>query len=354
MLLNQDHITTTNNSGATTVCGHCGVSDALLLHSIRHRGNFLRLCATCVLRLHPHSFCPTCFSTVLNYSSADVTPQCPYVCPLCNNKTPNSKIFEVKKVNELNVNCFDGFGDDMVMSVNGVVIDEKAARVLLAAATISSNSMCKAALAAKSEAERRAREAVNTRKRAKYALEHMAVVVAKEKLKMMKTREGTGMEGNAGGVMERMDSYSRDGVGNRGGGVLGGARSLEKDSVVGNLERLERCSNGVLAREINAVECREEGSGGIRPPSMVVVAPSCSNGATMDVDERWDTSLGPGLDVGDSGAEGHDGGSVGVMSSNPDQLNQSPQGNAVSNNDVVLHPPTEDQLQGVEDGHPER
>ena len=62
-------------------------------------------------------------------------------------------------------------------------IDKKTGKVLLAAAKIAAASMSKAAVAARVEAEKRAKDAANTRKRAREALEHVAFLVAKEKLK---------------------------------------------------------------------------------------------------------------------------------------------------------------------------
>lgn len=57
------------------------------------------------------------------------------------------------------------------------------ARVLLAAARIAASSMGKAAVVARAEAERRAKEAAFTRKRAREALEHVAYLVGKDKSK---------------------------------------------------------------------------------------------------------------------------------------------------------------------------
>lgn len=62
-------------------------------------------------------------------------------------------------------------------------LDRDSARVLLAAARFSAFSMGKAAVSARNEAERRAKEAAYTRKRAREALEHVAYLVGKEKAK---------------------------------------------------------------------------------------------------------------------------------------------------------------------------
>ncbi|KAL6964579.1 hypothetical protein U1Q18_035630 [Sarracenia purpurea var. burkii] len=175
-----------------TVCGNCGYEERRLLHHVRHRGIFRRLCTSCVLRLHPQSFCPTCFlvydrfpppsndtitctkcysSSHSNCIAANAAAS-PYICPPCSN--PNAQIFDAKKVKD-----GEGEGGD----ANCREIDKKAAKVLLAAARIAAASMSKAAVAARAEAERRAKEAAFTRKRAREALEHVAFLVAKEKLK---------------------------------------------------------------------------------------------------------------------------------------------------------------------------
>ncbi|KAJ8572748.1 hypothetical protein K7X08_009259 [Anisodus acutangulus] len=59
----------------------------------------------------------------------------------------------------------------------------KAAKVLLTAAKIAAGTVNKAALAARVEAERRAKEAAFTRKRAREALEHVAYLAARDKMK---------------------------------------------------------------------------------------------------------------------------------------------------------------------------
>ncbi|KAL7237722.1 hypothetical protein ACSBR2_003927 [Camellia fascicularis] len=180
-----------NDYTTTTVCGNCGTAEQRrLLHHVRHRGIFRRLCTTCVLRLHPHSFCPTCFliydlsptpsndtvSCFKCYSSShsrcvSPNPPKPYICPLCAN--PNLPIFTLKKVEDEVGKGGDG---------NCQEIDLKAAKVLLVAARIAAASMSKAAVTARAEAERRVKEAAFTRKRAREALEHVGFLFAKDKL----------------------------------------------------------------------------------------------------------------------------------------------------------------------------
>ncbi|KAG9130643.1 hypothetical protein Leryth_011900 [Lithospermum erythrorhizon] len=254
-----------DNNPATTVCGNCGGGERRLLHHIHHRGSFRRLCTTCVLLLHPQSFCPTCF-TVYNHPSsppnANVTctncysvshascvgptRQHPYTCPMCCATSNKAPIFVLKNVTDLiSKGSRRGAHDFFTCpnDENGVVIDLNAARILVAAATISSLSMRKAEMAAKFEAGRRAKEAAEATKRAKHALQHMAAVVSYDE--KMKKNEGSRIEvpvvqfrGNVGGGMERTqrrDRYSHD----------GGGGSLERNRVLGNLERLKRSSNGI-------------------------------------------------------------------------------------------------------------
>ncbi|XP_016512251.1 uncharacterized protein LOC107829290 [Nicotiana tabacum] len=176
-----------------TACGNCGVEERCFLHHVRHRGIFRRLCTNCVLRLNTQSFCPTCLLvydpspppssssnglvscqkcySLSHNSCVGLNPPHPYVCPLCVN--PNSPVFTLKK------------GNDVVGVVNedAMVIDKQAARVLLTAARIAAGTMNKAAVAAKVEAERRAKDAAFTRKRAREALDHVAYLDARDKMK---------------------------------------------------------------------------------------------------------------------------------------------------------------------------
>lgn len=99
-----------------------------------------------------------------------VNPAHPYLCPLCVN--PNTPIFSLKKGKDVGLDNEDSR-----------VVDMKAAKVLLTAGKIAAGTVNKAALAARVEAERRAKEAAFTRKRAREALEHVAYLTARDKLK---------------------------------------------------------------------------------------------------------------------------------------------------------------------------
>ncbi|KAK4378791.1 hypothetical protein RND71_000653 [Anisodus tanguticus] len=177
-----------------TTCGNCSVEERWFLHNVRHRGIFRRLCTNCVLRLHTQSFCPTCYfvynpnpppsqnglvSCVKCYSYSHNScvgpnPPHPYLCPLCVN--PNILLFNLKKGKDVGLDSNEG-------ARNSRVVDMKAAKVLLTAAEIAAGTVNKAALAARVEAERRAKEAAFTRKRAREALEHVAYLTARDKMK---------------------------------------------------------------------------------------------------------------------------------------------------------------------------
>ncbi|KAL6008839.1 hypothetical protein ACLOJK_022065 [Asimina triloba] len=159
-----------DRASAAVGCG-CGSSDHLL-HSIRHRGAFLRLCTACVLRFHLGSFCPVCLHLFDRSppSNSIQCSKCPsfshsacvrratapsYVCSCCVN--PNYLVIDFR------------------------ALDLKSAKALVAAAQIASLSMSRAAAAARFEAERKARESAVARKRAKEALDRVTLVALRRK-----------------------------------------------------------------------------------------------------------------------------------------------------------------------------
>ncbi|KAJ4968732.1 hypothetical protein NE237_015433 [Protea cynaroides] len=174
-------------------CSGCGSEERWLLHNIRHRGTIRRVCTSCVLKLHPGLFCPHCFefyegsldtlhgrvmclkcSSVSHLACAGSENACQYVCPSCLN--PSMSFFDVSASTMKS----KGTNGEPVPAGGHGVIDQKLAKVLLAAARIAASSMSKAAAAARVEAERRVKEAVSTRKKAKEAL---AFLMANEKEK---------------------------------------------------------------------------------------------------------------------------------------------------------------------------
>ncbi|CAA0816563.1 Unknown protein [Striga hermonthica] len=273
-----------------TACGNCGAEERRLLHHVRHRGIFRRLCTSCVLRLHPQSFCPTCFQVYPPTPSLDAIATCfkcyssshshcvrpggptPYVCPLCLH--PNTRIFKLKSAKEANAG--EATEDCRVM-------DRDAAKKLLAAAKIASMSMNKAAIAAKVEAERRAKEAAYTRKRAKEALEYVAHLVMKEKQR----KEGAGPVGPSCMRMGREINNVNVSSGYRiwnAGGDLGQTVTVDGRIVVssGNADMADNSGLPVAA----GLKGNEKMRGGISGqgvgPGLRVVA----NRVAMDVDDK--------------------------------------------------------------------
>lgn len=218
---------------------------------------------------------------------------------------PNSPIFTLKKAKDLGIEGPEGAGGN-----NGEyrVIDKKAAKVLLAAARIAAVSMSKAAVAARAEAERRAKEAAFTRKRAREALEHVAYLVAKEKLKKKEFAA-------AAATPTPVEVL---GAATRGGGV--------RVTNAGNVERVDG-SNDVLAA-LNAVELREgEKNGDLKADNVIDVVP-------MDVEENGSVQL----TAEKSGNIDHVEGRGGVMENS-------------SNGDAVVLP-AEDQVRHAEKSPP--
>lgn len=361
-----------SSSTHSTSCGNCGLEEKRLLHHIRHRGNFRRLCTTCVLRLHTQCFCPTCFAVYPSsppsassdfvtcfkcYSSSHAScvgsnVPSPYICPLCVN--PNSQIFLLKKVkdsNSENSQASNGKG-----GANGEyrVIDKKAAKILLAAAKIASVSMNKAAVAAREEAVRRAKEAAIARKRAREALEHVAYLVAKEKARKKEPGatadvSGAGASaggGRIGGALERGDNLGHLGssmsgrVGNPNGRVMGVGMAGEERQRLNNLGRVDR-SNEVLAA-LNAVELRE----GNKMTEIKAESPALGkppNGVVpMDVEEN------PVLVDGESIRDDLVAGSRNGRSGN---LDHGGQGDNVSHRSVV-NPAVEDRVKNRDINQP--
>ncbi|KAJ7973210.1 DNA-binding protein [Quillaja saponaria] len=178
--------TATNNT--KTECNNCGSKNCWVLHSVQLRSIDRRLCTSCVLRLHPSSFCPFCFEFYENPLSSTSSassyrylscikcsslahvqclpsptlPPSSFLCPPCTK--PNFSFFDIDNPNA------NSNGN------SNRVIDKKMALVLLCAAKIACASMNKAVNTAKIKADRNAREAAVARKRAKDALEHLAVI----------------------------------------------------------------------------------------------------------------------------------------------------------------------------------
>ncbi|XP_042513034.1 uncharacterized protein LOC122087965 [Macadamia integrifolia] len=177
-------------------CSACGSQERWLLHNIRHRSIQRRVCTCCVLKLHPGSLCTHCFevyegslpslherltclkcSSVSHLACVGLENARQYVCPSCVN--PSLLFFDVGGSNKKS----KGTNGEPVLAGGQGVIDQKLAKVFLAAARIAASSMTKAAATSRIEAERRVKEAAFTRKRAKEALERVVFLMEKEKQK---------------------------------------------------------------------------------------------------------------------------------------------------------------------------
>ncbi|KAK9136561.1 hypothetical protein Sjap_007155 [Stephania japonica] len=174
-------------------CTNCSCQERWLLHNVRLREVYHRLCTSCVLKLHPGLFCPVCFevyeggslpvdrvmclrcSSVPHSSCVAKEVASCYICPPCLN--PNFVFFSS---GSLSLGCRNVKGETFGGGDRGA-IDVKTAKVLVAAAHIASISMSKAAGVAKMEAEKKVREAASARKRARDALQRVSDLAFAEK-----------------------------------------------------------------------------------------------------------------------------------------------------------------------------
>ncbi|MCL7044939.1 hypothetical protein MKW94_019354 [Papaver nudicaule] len=187
-----------NKPNQNSECSNCNSKQKWVLHNIRHRGDIRKFCTSCVLKIHPGLFCPNCFEVYETSNLSSAVPitssndrvmclKCPsvvhldcvskdivnrYACPTCLNPS------------------FDFLDSGKPPSNSGGrVIDLNKAKVYLAAATISSVSMARAAFTLRVEAEKRVKEAASARKIAKDVLENLNVVEMEEKEKKEKNVE---------------------------------------------------------------------------------------------------------------------------------------------------------------------
>uniref|UniRef100_A0A1D1XKM8 Transcription factor bHLH131 n=1 Tax=Anthurium amnicola TaxID=1678845 RepID=A0A1D1XKM8_9ARAE len=208
------------NPGAGCGGEGCVAWDPWPVHHIRHRGSLCRLCTSCVLRYHPGSFCPKCFELV-DSPGGRLSPQqppgivhcnsCPsvchaaclsdadkaasYVCPSCANPSGYSYFpvdcdrdgdGDASGSPSKKVRVADGGGGEEKLQAEGQrhrTVDRESAKVLLCAARLASASMNRAVAFARSEAERKAKDAVVARKKAKEMLEKALTAAKREREK---------------------------------------------------------------------------------------------------------------------------------------------------------------------------
>uniref|UniRef100_A0A7N0U8Y8 Uncharacterized protein n=1 Tax=Kalanchoe fedtschenkoi TaxID=63787 RepID=A0A7N0U8Y8_KALFE len=249
-------------------CGNCSFKDRWLLHYVRLRGEHRRLCTSCVLKLHPGSFCSTCFELFegsVPHHERVICQKCPsithtscvpnsdnvgksYTCPPCSDSS--FAFFDVKRNSDQRLE-----------------IDLKSSKVLLCAARIAAESMTRAVNMAEADAFRRVKEATVSRKRAKEALEEICAMVSRDKARKLREDSSAGGSADRNGV----GSSSRDrivagssapGSGNVGlqskpmnrGLVLG---SSGNSNIVRGDDKRGKSSNGDVGRNLPS------GNGGI-------------------------------------------------------------------------------------------
>ncbi|OWM63245.1 uncharacterized protein LOC116192797 [Punica granatum] len=213
-----------HSPAASAHCGECGggssAEERWLLHNVRHKATYRRLCTHCVLNCFRGHFCPVCLDV---FDPIDSPPRpnqrvmclnCPSIshlscatsnsgghpfqCPSCSN--PNFSFFTLRTVPasnkrikpEAEADCSLGGGRDGDIQ-DRRAIDKESAKALVAAARIAAATMSKAAHTARIEAERRVKEAALARKRAREALERVAFLSLKEKERELKVTANGGL-----------------------------------------------------------------------------------------------------------------------------------------------------------------
>ncbi|KAL9248444.1 hypothetical protein AKJ16_DCAP00546, partial [Drosera capensis] len=296
--MNHQFPTTTTTTNSPNSCSNCYIDDRFLLHNVRLRGTHRRLCTSCVLKLHPCSFCPHCF-LIFDNNNPQIpqpnianrgilrclkcpseshsncvpahVPKSPFLCPPCSN--PTFKFFDLRGGKS---NGGDG----------EVGIDERAAKVLVAAARIAADSMRKAAGLARVEAERRVKEAAVARKRAREALERIVQLSAREGERGIRNGVSEGVRHVDGSVMENgsreknavvaplpMDVKGSDcALELKKEGLIGGGISQDiNSSVIGRIDEGSEVENSKVHMDVDAAVSRSmDGSNGVSPLGKVV------------------------------------------------------------------------------------
>ncbi|KAG6478975.1 hypothetical protein ZIOFF_062425 [Zingiber officinale] len=156
----------------------CGVRDTWLLHHVRHRTVFCRLCTNCVLRYHPGCFCASCFDLLLDGGACPVVrcSRCPSVSHAACLPDPAGPFFCSS--------CSDAGSSATYFPLGAEKsVDLKSAKVLLAAAQLAAASMSRAASSSRADSDRKVKEAAIATKRAREALERVILLSKAEKEK---------------------------------------------------------------------------------------------------------------------------------------------------------------------------
>ncbi|XVE89496.1 hypothetical protein DITRI_Ditri20bG0001300 [Diplodiscus trichospermus] len=188
-------------------CGNCAAHAAHFIHQVRLLGILRRLCTSCVLRLHPSSFCPACFSF---YAGSPPHPSKRVACSNCSSFTHSHCAGDTFLSSYLCPPCKDSAFSFFPLKDDK--IDKKLALALLCAAKIASFSMGKAVTVAWAEADRKVREAALARKRAREALEHLLLLTSKDKARKKENENNVSAEVDANiAKVEDLDMEDGDG-----------------------------------------------------------------------------------------------------------------------------------------------
>lgn len=178
---------------AGEACGGCGSSGKWVLHTVRQRASYRRICTDCVLKNHPSLFCPLCLVVFDKESFPLPAPSDRLICHRCSSIAHRS--CAVSSSSFLCPPCSNPSFAFFDPTPRGA-IDLDLAKALLAAARIAATSIQKAAAAARVDAERRVKEAAFARKKAREALDRIAfLLVAKETPKKPLRSTPNGVEG---------------------------------------------------------------------------------------------------------------------------------------------------------------
>ncbi|KAG8067087.1 hypothetical protein GUJ93_ZPchr0005g14830 [Zizania palustris] len=159
--------------------------DAWPLHHVRHDGVFCRLCSSCVMLYHPAAFCSACLHLLPPASDAAVdqekradpalAPPGPIVaCSSCGLFVAHRSCAQDSASFVCPPCAAAAEGRSFSFTPDGAgrrTMDERDARVLLVAARLAHESVGRAAVAAREEAERCVREAAAARKRSREMLD---------------------------------------------------------------------------------------------------------------------------------------------------------------------------------------
>ncbi|KAM7267676.1 hypothetical protein ACFE04_009842 [Oxalis oulophora] len=164
---------------------HNGDESRWLIHNYRHRGYYRRLCTNCVLNISPGLFCSICLDvfedcwssqervtclTCTSVAHASCATTVRFTCCSCSN--PNFVFFKFNVSRNPNNNNVNN---------NKKFIDHNSAMAIVAAAKLAYNSMKKAALFARLEADKKIKDSVVAKSKAKKALDRLALLTAREK-----------------------------------------------------------------------------------------------------------------------------------------------------------------------------